>query len=157
MSWKADAIPARPQISSHFVRLLVIVFALWMATIPTTVAAQSSDLPGPETPPDAEAGMQIYQDRCSSCHGPFGAGRGEMLERLPAPPPNFSDPAFLRQMAPDEHFEVITNGRLDKVMPPWKDSLSVQERWDALYAAWSFYYTPDPASGRAGDLGSVFA
>lgn len=103
---------------------------------------QAGELRG-DALPDAAAGMALYREHCESCHGPDGRGRGSMSDRLPAPPPNFADPDFVGRSRPVEALTVIRDGRLDKLMPPWKDSLSPAEREAALYAAWSFSYSPD--------------
>ncbi len=116
----------------------------------SAVAAPPTPVPTPETLPDAAAGYATYRDRCASCHGPYGRGDGEMAARLPSPPPRLDDPQRMRQVAPAELYDIVTNGRLDKGMPPWSQALDAQERWQALYAAWSFYLTPRRlAQGRA--------
>jgi mono/diheme cytochrome c family protein len=51
---------------------------------------------------------------------------------LPAPPPNFADAATLRARTPQELFTTITTGRLDVFMPPFADTLTEPERWDAV-------------------------
>jgi len=44
--------------------------------------------------------------------------------------PNFSLAAFRRARAPQDLFKVITNGRVEKTMPPFASSLTDAERWD---------------------------
>lgn len=116
----------------------------------TPIVATPTPVAMPDTPPDAAAGHAIYRDRCASCHGPYGRGDGEMADRLPAPPPRLDDPERMRQASPAELYDIITNGRIENGMPPWSQALDAQERWQALYAAWSFYLTPRRlARGRA--------
>lgn len=93
--------------------------------------------------PDAAAGLDLFREHCVDCHGPFGRGDGAMVDRLPAPPPSFADGAVIGRSRPDAALEIISNGRLDRLMPPWKDKLSEAERAAVLYGAWSFYYTPE--------------
>jgi len=107
-----------------------------------TAAPAPTPVPTPAGAPDATAGMATYQERCARCHGPRGDGRGELMDQLPAPPPSFADPAVMRRRRPADAFDVVTNGRLERRMPPWKDALGERERWDAVYGAWSFYLTP---------------
>ena len=86
----------------------------------------------PEARPVALDGGAVYQEHCAACHGPRGSGGGSMTAQLPAPPPDFADPATLRDSTPQDLFRVVTQGRLDKFMPPFGDSLSVAERWNAV-------------------------
>ena len=100
-------------------------------------------VPTPASQPDAEAGLATYRERCSSCHGSFGRGDGEMRDQLPAAPASFADPAYARAASPATAFDVVTHGRLDKLMPPWGEALEPQARWDVIFGAWSFYATPE--------------
>ncbi|MCB0215542.1 MAG: c-type cytochrome [Chloroflexi bacterium] len=100
-------------------------------------------VPTPASPPDAEAGLATYRERCSSCHGSFGRGDGEMRDQLPAAPASFADPTYARAARPATAFDVVTHGRLDKLMPPWGEALEPQARWDVIFGAWSFYATPE--------------
>ncbi len=133
------------------VRLILILPCLALVVPMRTVAAPSTTTiatatptpaPTPEQPPDAGTGLAIYREHCAACHGPLGRGGGEMADRLPAEPPSFADPEAMRGLTPDQAYDIVTNGRLDKLMPPWRDKLSTQQRWDAVYGALSFYYTP---------------
>jgi mono/diheme cytochrome c family protein len=140
--------------SSPFLAVASLVLAAavtpWLAVSPAQAAPARTIIitpmptpaPTPERLPDAAAGLLIYQEHCAACHGPLGRGGGEMADRLPSQPPSFADPATMREVRPDEAYDIVTNGRIDKLMPPWKDALSAQERWDAIYGAWSFYYSP---------------
>lgn len=115
---------------------LFVGFALIYPTCP--VAAQPgepADLPS--DPPSALRGESIYSARCASCHGPNGEADGAMTPQLPAPPPSFQNVDHMRQVTPAEYFDVITNGNMQALMPPWRDELSVQQRWDVLFYIWS--------------------
>lgn len=93
-------------------------------------------------PPSASEGLELYAQHCIRCHGPFGRGDGELQDQLPVPPRSFAAPSAIRSTSPAEAFEIITNGRIENLMPPWRDALSEAQRWDAVYGAWSFYFTP---------------
>lgn len=105
-------------------------------------ATAPADAAAAQPVPDAAAGLATFREHCADCHGAFGRGDGSMVDRLPAPPPSFADAAIGRS-SPDAALEIITNGRIKRLMPPWKDKLSAEERAAALYGAWSFYYTPE--------------
>ena len=86
----------------------------------------------PETRPVSFDGGAVYHQHCAACHGPTGSGGGSMSAQLPQPPPDFANPETLREKTPQELFTVVTQGRLDRFMPPFGDSLSVAERWNAV-------------------------
>jgi mono/diheme cytochrome c family protein len=104
----------------------------------------------PDQAPDATSGQSIYAEHCAECHGSVGRGDGARRSELPGPPASFADGASVGRTTPARAFEVVSDGRMSRLMPAWRDTLSAQERWDAVYGAWSFYYTPDRlARGRA--------
>lgn len=86
----------------------------------------------PATQPDAVAGAEIYDQNCIKCHGPTGQGDGELVAQLTGRPPDFTDPATLRDRAPHEIFTIVTKGRLEKTMPPFGNALTAEQRWDVV-------------------------
>jgi len=74
-------------------------------------------------------GAEIYAQRCASCHGPQGKGDGEVILQAGVPIPDFTDLTTVVSKTIDEYYEVVTNGRLEKLMPPWKDALTEEQRW----------------------------
>jgi mono/diheme cytochrome c family protein len=59
--------------------------------------------------PDASAAAeaeQIFATRCTTCHGPEGAGNGPGSAGLDPPPRNFQDPEW-QQSVTDDHIEKI--------------------------------------------------
>lgn len=86
--------------------------------------------------PAAADGAFIFQDHCAECHGLTGKGDGTrsaiLLENRTEPLPDFSSTLLARGTTPNAWFTVITNGRLEKFMPPWADSLSEAERWSLV-------------------------
>jgi mono/diheme cytochrome c family protein len=107
--------------------------------IPTLIPAtepppgsQNTPQPGvtlPTAPPDATAGLAVYQAECASCHGADGASKVEGSR-------DFTDVDYMRGAAPQDFFAVVTNGKGD--MPAFKDKLSDEERWNTTLALWSF-------------------
>jgi mono/diheme cytochrome c family protein len=83
----------------------------------------------PAAAPDAPAGQAIYEANCASCHGADGQGTVENAR-------DFSDVDYMRAAAPVDFFQVVTDGQGS--MPPFKDELSDEDRWNAVYYLWSF-------------------
>jgi len=108
----------------------------------TQPIAQSAPAELPADRPSAAAGMAIFQERCAACHGPTGRGDGEMAGRLNSPPPDLSEPESARRLSAQAAYEIITNGRLERGMPPWADALDENERWATVAAGWAFHMTP---------------
>lgn len=83
-----------------------------------------------EAPSDPAAAVQkeaeeIFNSRCTPCHGPKGAGDGPASAGLTPPPRNFQDKAWQAQVT-DEHIEkIITYGGAavgkSPAMPPNPD------------------------------------
>jgi len=110
---------------------------------PPAIAANQSAPPGSgvlpvsnalDFRPSAAAGALIYAAKCADCHGPAGQGDGARAAQLPdgIPIPKFADPALARDATPQAWFEVVTNGRLERYMPPFNASLSDADRWNVV-------------------------
>lgn len=76
------------------------------------------------------AGKPLYQQFCAGCHGVKG-------NSIPAS--DFSASAYPGNMEnqPDYYFWIFSEGRLEKGMPPFKSSLSEDQRWQVLTYLWS--------------------
>lgn len=96
----------------------------------------------PLTQPDLSSGATIYADRCAACHGLSGRGDGEMVASLPFPPTALADPDVAQNASPQRWYQVVTQGNLDRLMPPFS-SLSDQQRWDVVGYALSLSFDPD--------------
>jgi len=84
----------------------------------------------PDTAPDLALGAQVYAENCTRCHGTSGKGDGEMVQTGQVTGVvDFTDPQTAQGATPQQWYEIVTNGRLDKLMPPWVDKLSDMERW----------------------------
>jgi len=108
------------------------------ATIPTAGAPVPVSLP--QQLPVAQRGQGVYEVRCAACHGAAGKGDGPQSQQIVANMggkfPDFSDPAYVRSVKPTDWFNVISNGRLQKGMPPFT-GLTADDRWDVV----SYLYT----------------
>ena len=112
-----------------------------VATLPPPTAVVA-EIGYPEQPPDLATGEQIFQARCTACHGTSGAGDGEMVNsgQINAPA-NFTAPETAQSQTPKAWFDTITKGRLEALMPPWKDALTEAQRWDVALYTYTLHYT----------------
>ena len=100
--------------------------------------AQPAGLSGPLyplVPPNPQAGQAVYAEKCAPCHGASGLGDGPQAGSLPNPAAPLGAPDFARQATPARWYTQVTQGNLEKFMPPF-NSLSDRQRWDVV--AYSF-------------------
>lgn len=117
--------------------LLVSTWALALAQEPPPPYAGLEN-PFPWDDADAQsAGKALYERSCISCHGATGAG---------IPAFDFSKASYAEQLEdrPDVAFWELSEGRLTQGMPPFKASLSEEQRWQVLTYMWSLGAAPTP-------------
>ncbi len=89
----------------------------------------------PQRQPAAQRGQGVYEARCLACHGAAGKGDGPQSQQIVANMggkfPDLADVAFVRTVKPTDWFNVISNGRLQRGMPPFT-SLTAEDRWDVV-------------------------
>lgn len=82
------------------------------------------------------AGEQIYETSCAVCHGEEGRGDGPSAAGADPAPADFTDSAMMSNMTDGYMFWRITEGGqmepFNSIMPPWKDVLSEDERWQVI-------------------------
>lgn len=113
-------------------------------TAPPEVQSAAPAISGvvfPLVPPDASKGATIYAEKCAPCHGAAGLGDGPNAASLPNPAPALASPQVARSAAPAEWFTIVSQGNLERFMPPFR-SLSDRERWDVVAYAFSLSVTP---------------
>lgn len=98
----------------------------------TPVPRPTSSPVYPIVPPNPSEGAAIYADSCAPCHGETGKGDGTMASQLSVPPAALASPSVMRAARPMDWFELVTNGRMDRMMPPFGGSLSDRQRWDVI-------------------------
>lgn len=118
--------------------LLILLYSLVAAgcsglsgepKVVTTLRPAATNAPVIDASDPMALGAQIFAERCTSCHGISGRGDGDLVRAGQiANVPDFTDPARRAGLTVEDYFEVITNGRIEKLMPPWKDALSEAER-----------------------------
>jgi mono/diheme cytochrome c family protein len=96
-------------------------------------------LSGPLYPivdPDPSAGRSIYNEKCGPCHGESGLGDGAMAGQLPVPAPALGTDVIARKSSPAAWYVMVTQGNLERRMPPF-NSLTDRQRWDVVAYAYS--------------------
>lgn len=140
---------------------ILILFALLLTACSFSLAADITPPPGSEqlpvpskqpveingplyplVPPNPGNGQAIYAEKCAPCHGQTGLGDGSQAEQLPNPVAPIGSPEFARQSTPALWYSQVTQGNLEKFMPPF-NSLSDRQRWDVV--AYSFTLSAPPA------------
>lgn len=96
----------------------------------------------PASAPDIENGAAIYVEKCAPCHGAAGLGDGRDGKQLPVAVAAFALPETAHKASPAKWYTTVTQGNLDRFMPPFL-SLSDQERWDVVAYAFTFQTTPE--------------
>ncbi len=121
-----------------------------VATIPPPSPAPT-EAPHPLAPPDLRLGAAIYGARCAECHGVGGAGDGVLVQTGQVQNAgNFTEPDAARPQRPSEWHDTIANGRLERLMPPWRDALSPEQRWAVTMYTYTLHYTAEQIErGRA--------
>ncbi len=103
------------------------------------VQPQSAPVSGPLyplVPPNPADGQAIYAEKCTPCHGSKGLGDGPQAANLPNPVAAIGAPDVTRNSNPAQWFSVVTQGNLDRFMPPFS-SLTDRQRWDVIAYVYS--------------------
>ncbi len=105
-------------------------------------------------PGTAAKGKEIYDKRCTWCHGAEGDGAGAAKDRLNPPPRDFTSGNYkiktssFEETIPndDDVFRMIRDGMPGTAMPGWKSILADQDMWDLVAYVKSFAkYDKPPA------------
>jgi mono/diheme cytochrome c family protein len=128
------------------------------ATLPTAAPPIPAGLAYPGFKPSSAEGAALFAQHCAACHGLTGKGDGtksaELLaQRSGEPLPDFSTPDLARAATPAMWFQIITEGRLDKFMPPWSEKLSEAQRWNLV----AFVYTLSTPQEKTDSGKAVYA
>ncbi len=136
--------------------ILLAIIAILIAACNFTLAQDVTPPPGyvapppaatlgalvPANAPDVANGAAIYVEKCAACHGDTGLGDGEQGKQLPVKVAPIGLPAFAQKAKPADWFVQVTNGNLERFMPPFA-SLNDQQRWDVASYALTLHTTPD--------------
>ena len=86
----------------------------------------------PQSAIDIDEGAKIFAQSCAPCHGLSGLGDGEQADQLPFQVPPIGDRAYAREHSLADWFLMISEGNIDRFMPPFSLTYSVHERWNVL-------------------------
>ncbi len=100
----------------------------------------------PVVAPDPEKGKTIYAEKCAPCHGDKGMGDGPKAAQLSVPVAAIGDPKNARQATPASWFTIVTNGNIERFMPPFANGLTDRERWDVVAYVFTLSQTADTLS-----------
>ncbi len=120
------------------------------AVLPTLSADGET---APSRAPDAARGAEIYEQKCVACHGVNGEGdgaRAAQIREQGRTVANLVLPARVRAARPSDWHTIISNGRIEALMPGFSGSLNAQDRWDVQAYVWSLgAQAQSLATGRA--------
>jgi mono/diheme cytochrome c family protein len=84
----------------------------------------------------AEAGAEIYEINCATCHGPEGKGDGPAAVGFDPQPASLADVHMMEEMNDGTLFWRVSEGGMmepfNSVMPAWKGTLSEDEIWQVI-------------------------
>ena len=106
----------------------------------------------PLVPPNPANGESIYVDKCTPCHGRSGKGDGPQADQLPNPPAALGAAELARLSTPSDWYTIITQGNLERFMPPFSNSLSERQRWDVV----AYLYTLSTEPGTVAQGGELY-
>lgn len=112
-----------------FTLLLVVGVIASAQEVPPPYAGQKNPFPWDDVGAQ-EAGKKLYQQGCLGCHGV----KGDSVAAS-----NFASPAYVTRLQgkADLVYWALSEGRIDKGMPPYKGSLSETQRWQVMNYMWS--------------------
>lgn len=132
-------------ISAAFLAACNFTLAADVTPPPNYVAPAPAPTLGPLYPasaPDIENGKIIYTEKCVPCHGGTGLGDGPDGKQLPVTVAALGLPETARKASPAKWYTTVTQGNLDRFMPPFL-SLDDQERWDVVAYAYTLHTTAE--------------
>ena len=115
-----------------------VVYSLTQWNVPAI--AKKLRNPVPATESNVDNGMFTYSQRCQSCHGPDGNGKGDRAGELSLMPTDFTNAAEMSRLTDGELYWKITHGH--RPMPAFEDKLTDTERWQVVDYIRTFAHQP---------------
>ena len=111
--------------------MVALVFAHEKTGWIAPAEAKKMKNPVKATKASIQRGKEIYEKKCSLCHGEKGDGKGPASAGLNPKPTSFKGPhGHGGQFSDGEHFWKITTGRGG--MPSFAKDLTEEERWHVI-------------------------
>jgi mono/diheme cytochrome c family protein len=92
--------------------------------------------PGALLAADTAAGRALYQQYCSTCHGPQGKGDGPAASAMHPKPRDHTDGRYMNALSEAHLTTVISEGgaavQRSPLMPSWKGALTPQQIQDVI-------------------------
>jgi mono/diheme cytochrome c family protein len=106
----------------------------WMRRVPKIVVAVALAILfcAPAHAADVASGKELYEARCSFCHGTEGKGDGPAGSALQPRPTNFADAAYRQHASAEMQRIVILNGKPGTAMVPFGQTLRPAEIDDLI-------------------------
>lgn len=106
-----------------------------LAAVPAPYAGMKSPLAeGDQAAIDA--GKKIFAENCATCHGETGHGDGPAAAALDPKARNLTEPGYISALGDDRLMWRISeggpSGPPNSAMPPWKDVLKEEQRWQVI-------------------------
>lgn len=100
-----------------------------MPSLDAAVDRRAPKLQNPVSPTNANlfAGMKIYQENCSSCHGDINRPHAMFADVLYPRAPQFMKEAS--EMPENQNFYIIQHGVRMSGMPGWRHLLTSEQMW----------------------------
>ncbi len=99
----------------------------------------------PRTPPDLKLGERLFQENCTTCHGPDGRAQGPLAEAMQPRPANFHDEDVMAGLTPYKAFNTTSFGVPGTGMPGFPN-LSEEQRWAVAF--YLFTLRQPPCEGK---------
>ncbi len=118
----------------------------------------------PASAPDVQDGAALYAANCVPCHGDKGLGDGPQSQQLPVTVPGIGLAETARSASPAQWYTMVSQGNLDRFMPPFIGTLTDQQRWDVVAYVMTLHTSPDQIAqgmqlfnSNCADCGSKFS
>ncbi len=135
--------------------IVLILAAMLLAACDFSLASDITPPPGyvsptpmptlgslvPVSAPDVQQGAALFAQNCAACHGTKGLGDGPQSMQLPVTVPGIGLAQVASQASPADWYKEVTQGNLDRFMPPFVGALTDQQRWDVVAYALTLHTT----------------